>query len=417
MTEQLNFSDASAVGERLGTLTLRASVAYALRTAWRVLPLVEFARNGRSGLPDKTAYDQALALPAAFATGRPFNGVDRRSDVQSQIAIIRQYAENVTIEQPKACSGSCKELAEIGTMAAYSLYGASRAGAGALSAMLAGSTDDGLGDETLKRAAEAVAFGFRAATAASASDSALAKLTDYPNLSACRRQGEAEWIKAAFSFDLDRLYELRRGDWREWGHPLDPSESGPLGELWPDGTPAWFVAGQRRLTGCRALTLEPVPNVGLEELKKHAQETFFDSGVDCLVFDLKRYCGNADNVCQAIERTRNIYREVSQPLPCLAIIGARVSDDDFKKLTTAGAVAFGHADADHTLYCETLDDLRLLLDRNELPLVGVESLSPTANQSTESRPASEMVPEEDRVSASAEDYKTVVTALKSWQCD
>jgi hypothetical protein len=40
--------------------------------------------------------------------------------------------------------------------------------------------------------------------------------------------------------DQVKINSLNLGDATEVGEPIDPSESGPLGPLWPDGEPKWF---------------------------------------------------------------------------------------------------------------------------------------------------------------------------------
>src|SRR5262249_20990648 len=41
--------------------------------------------------------------------------------------------------------------------------------------------------------------------------------------------------------DLARLLGLNLGGPRELGQPIDASENGPLGRLWPSGAPDWFL--------------------------------------------------------------------------------------------------------------------------------------------------------------------------------
>ncbi len=47
-----------------------------------------------------------------------------------------------------------------------------------------------------------------------------------------------EFAEAACS-DYERLLEADQGIWPDLGDPIDPSEDGPLGPLWPDGPPNW----------------------------------------------------------------------------------------------------------------------------------------------------------------------------------
>jgi hypothetical protein len=52
----------------------------------------------------------------------------------------------------------------------------------------------------------------------------------------------------AYESDFKRLLALDLGASQDVGQPIDTSESGPLGPLWPEGPPAWYAAteGKRR---------------------------------------------------------------------------------------------------------------------------------------------------------------------------
>jgi len=56
-------------------------------------------------------------------------------------------------------------------------------------------------------------------------------------------QAAADWFatRAATSRDLDRLIALDLGQPGTLGAPIDPSEAGPLGPLWPHGVPGWYT--------------------------------------------------------------------------------------------------------------------------------------------------------------------------------
>ena len=53
----------------------------------------------------------------------------------------------------------------------------------------------------------------------------------------------ANWAdaRAAAASDLDRLSALNPGEPDALGAPIDPSEAGPLGPLWPQGVPEWYT--------------------------------------------------------------------------------------------------------------------------------------------------------------------------------
>jgi hypothetical protein len=97
-------------------------------------------------------------------------------------------------------------------------------------------------DAAAARAAEAAAGAARAARAAR--DAAWAA-GDAP-WDAARAAEAAAWVAgdavggaagAAAQSDISKLSSLKLGDFPELGDPVDPSESGPLGPLWPGGIP------------------------------------------------------------------------------------------------------------------------------------------------------------------------------------
>ena len=52
----------------------------------------------------------------------------------------------------------------------------------------------------------------------------------------------AQAAEAAARADFDRLLTLNQGTYPELGQPIDPTENGPLGPLWPEEPPEWFAA-------------------------------------------------------------------------------------------------------------------------------------------------------------------------------
>ena len=53
-------------------------------------------------------------------------------------------------------------------------------------------------------------------------------------------EADVEAARAAANVDIRRLTALNLGVAGELSAPVDPSEEGPLGPLWPNGAPAWF---------------------------------------------------------------------------------------------------------------------------------------------------------------------------------
>jgi hypothetical protein len=52
-----------------------------------------------------------------------------------------------------------------------------------------------------------------------------------------------DMVVGALFADLEKLLTLAPGNCEDLGPAVDPSESGPLGSLWPDGKPPWCVEG------------------------------------------------------------------------------------------------------------------------------------------------------------------------------
>ena len=50
-------------------------------------------------------------------------------------------------------------------------------------------------------------------------------------------------IRDAIATDYETVRSLQPGQHPELGQRIDPSEGGPLGLLWPDGTPSWAEGG------------------------------------------------------------------------------------------------------------------------------------------------------------------------------
>jgi hypothetical protein len=95
-------------------------------------------------------------------------------------------------------------------------------------------------------AARAAARAADAANAARAADAARAAAARADVTAAAA----ADWAAAAAdradawaaaSSDLDRLIALNPGEPDALGAPIDPSEAGPLGPLWPQGVPEWYT--------------------------------------------------------------------------------------------------------------------------------------------------------------------------------
>jgi hypothetical protein len=171
--------------EDLDQLPLRAIVAYAVRCAKRVQPRFRLAKS----IPDYSTHQAAVAkavkLAEAFCV---------RDDVDAAAA------------------------ADAADTAAYDAA-----------------------DAQIKAAADAAACAAAACEAANPADDAApaydaACAAGYA-ASACGEHAEA--FAEAAAGDYERLLELDYDGWSDFGPPVDPSEKGPLGPLWPRGAPRW----------------------------------------------------------------------------------------------------------------------------------------------------------------------------------
>jgi hypothetical protein len=175
------------IRERLAQLPRRAVVAFAARCARRVQPLTHaLPQQGRD------AIDRAIASAEAFAKD------DSRAADAAEAAARAARAD---------------EAARAAHLAARAAH---------LAATAALATTDA---DVLAAAAEAAA---RAATVEAAADA---------------EADDNDWADAwaAASSDLDRLIASNLGKPDTLGATIDPSESGPLGPLWPQGEPEWYT--------------------------------------------------------------------------------------------------------------------------------------------------------------------------------
>jgi len=178
--------------EQLAQLPHHAVVAFAARCARRVQPLTHaLPQQGRD------AIDRAIASAKAFAKGTADAAAD---DAAARADAARADAARADAEAAVAAKAA----------------GAARAGA---EAAWADAAD----------VARADAAGDAAAWAADAALVAGAAADDEA----------AAWAAAAS--DLERFIALKLGEPDTLGAPIDPSEAGPLGPLWPHGVPEWYT--------------------------------------------------------------------------------------------------------------------------------------------------------------------------------
>ncbi len=182
----------------LKKLPLLAIVAYAVRCARRVQPILDaipnFAAHG-------AAVEQAISLAERFCVGQDLNdapdAAERAADAAGRAAAVaRSFA-----------GGSAVALA---------------AGAAQAAAQAAAAVEDFWAQpDSADRVARAATYAAGRAGRAVAADRYAA-------------------VSAAARADYDRLLELNPGSDDNLGQPIDPKEDGPLGSLWPDGAPEWW---------------------------------------------------------------------------------------------------------------------------------------------------------------------------------
>jgi hypothetical protein len=183
----------------LGDLCLRATVAFAARCARRVQPAA-------SDLPDDFPdVDKAMATVAAAIAA---------AEAYAQAHISRHA-------QAEATANAAMDVAE----AAYpyrrlGAYAAAHAAKAAAEAIKAGErASDSIAMEVLAGAYGANRVALTFGTGGRLQDPARSV------------------IQAAIYADYAQLRKIAGGSFRDLGEPIDPSEAGPLGPLWPEGHP------------------------------------------------------------------------------------------------------------------------------------------------------------------------------------
>jgi len=179
----------------LGELPMRANVALAVRCAERIRPCFNPPANHPRRRELMSSVDGAIRVADAFCRGLPLE--DGRI-----VAAIRVAAD--VAEQ------TCE-------FTRYAGYAAVRAAEAAAHAHEAARTASDAGTMNVV----AAAFGAFRVLAGNADTLTL------------------DSVVAVVHADIEKLRSVAPGTCNELGPVVDPSESGPLGALWPDGAPAW----------------------------------------------------------------------------------------------------------------------------------------------------------------------------------
>jgi hypothetical protein len=181
----------------LAELTLRANVAFAVRCAQRLRPCFVLPADAPRRHEQTAAVDAAIRVAAAFCQGQPVE-VGRAAAAVRLAAVV---------------------AAETCEFTGFAGYAAVRAAEAAACAEEVVSNPSGSDITTVV----AAAFGAGRVLAANADAFAL------------------DLVVAALYADMENLRRLAPGGSEDLGPPVDPSESGPLGSLWPTGTPTCFA--------------------------------------------------------------------------------------------------------------------------------------------------------------------------------
>lgn len=181
----------------LGGLTLRANVAFAVRCAQRLRPCFKLAADAPGRREKLAAVDGAIRVASAFCQGFP--GEAGRAAAAAQRA--RLVAE------------------ETGPDTRFAAFAAVRA------AEAVAQAEEFIRTQADFNATEVVAAAFGASRVLSANADA----------------DTLDLVMAALVADATSLRSRAHGSCLQLGPSVDPSDRGPLGPLWPNGTPSWLA--------------------------------------------------------------------------------------------------------------------------------------------------------------------------------
>ncbi len=231
--------------EDLRALSLRAIVAYAVRCAERVQPL--FKSDSEKHI---AAVAEAIAVAQGFVRSKKIaaaNAAAAAARTASHAAYDpAYYAANAYAANAYAAAITASHAAEA-THYAANAYNAAIASAEAAARAAYDPDYDAADDARIADdAAEATQNAEAAARAAYDAARAAANLTIASAEAAARAAANA---MAAARADCIRLREISGQQHGELGDPIDLSENGPLGPLWPEGPPEWFEAKEDERPG------------------------------------------------------------------------------------------------------------------------------------------------------------------------
>jgi hypothetical protein len=246
----------------LANLPLRAIVAFAARCARRVRPLA-------ASLPEdsRVAIDQAITVAEAFARGD--KAVGAAVTAGAAVGAARGAEIDGVTETAVGAAWAAAQAAEaVQAAKAAEAFGAAADNNFAVQAAEAA-------DQTARCAALAVGNATLAVRSAALAVKAIASVTDRDH---------------AILADIEQIIAFRLGEPGTLGSPIDPSEAGPLGPLWPGGEPAWL----RKLDdeGYKALGLDEPADAAELAVEVEVPEDASDEDVLTLVDQLVLHADN-----------------------------------------------------------------------------------------------------------------------------
>ncbi|MGD0042206.1 MAG: S8 family serine peptidase, partial [Isosphaeraceae bacterium] len=199
--------------EDLKRLPLRAIVAFAARCARRVRPLYRIPDSSPDREVHERSIDHAIEITESVARGVDLT---REAEVDQDITrpAINPSDENLASEAVRAAAAEIQLAGEAAAKAMHAAIGATA---------IARSPDVStlfIADAVAGNAAAAAKFASKVVAGVS-------------------HNAQQDYESRATS-DYEILLERRLGEFPNLGQPINPSESGPLGPLWPDREPKWF---------------------------------------------------------------------------------------------------------------------------------------------------------------------------------
>ena len=190
-------------------MPLLAFVAYSARCARRLQPLFGCLRNTADFAEHEAAIEAAISLAEKFCRG----------EVDYALFAADDAALATALDAGRAVVWACTALRAAVHPDALNAVAAASSAAFAVDSITYATTF------AIVLAASADASDITAAYIAHA---AILFTVDSADSTAARA-------------DVDALLRMNLGEFPEFGPPIDSSEDGPLGPLWPDGVPEWLT--------------------------------------------------------------------------------------------------------------------------------------------------------------------------------